>query len=103
MPPTKFQVNWPRRPSWISDRNDFSYFLQVTLMLPTKFQVNWPFGSGEKAIKKRFSRWRLWRPSMISYWNDFSYVLSTNNPDASYYVSSQLATAVSMYFRLERF
>ena len=38
MLPTKFRVNWPfvageevknrfsRRPSWISDRNDFSYF-----------------------------------------------------------------------------
>ena len=92
MLPTKFCVNspfgseeaknrlskWlPRRPSWISDQNDFSYFkstihpdasyhghgghlvfpigmilaifdLQVTAMLPTKFQVNWPFGSGEK-------------------------------------------------------
>ena len=32
---------WPlRRPSWISYRNDFSYFfyLLVTLMLPTKFR-----------------------------------------------------------------
>ena len=40
MPPTKFRVNWPFsageeaknrfsswRPSWISDQNDFSYFL----------------------------------------------------------------------------
>ena len=39
------------RPSWISDRNNFSYFfyLQVTPMLPTKFHVSWLFGSGEKA------------------------------------------------------
>ena len=53
----KFVVNWPFGtrdevknrlsrwgPSWISDRNDFSFFfsfdLQVTLMLPTKFRVN---------------------------------------------------------------
>ena len=63
--PTEFQVNtpfgskeaknrfsrcWPCRPSWISDRNDFSYFFdpQVTLLLLTKFQVNWPFVSGEE-------------------------------------------------------
>ena len=46
--------------------------LQVTLMLPSKFGVNWPFGSGEEA-KNRFSRWRPWRPSWISYRHDFSY------------------------------
>ena len=68
---TKFQVDWPIGleeanreeaknrcliwpPSWISDRNDFSYFyLQVIAMLPTMFQVNWPFGSGEE-VKDRF-------------------------------------------------
>ena len=68
MLPTKFRVSWPWpfgsgeeaknrfsrwrpwRPSWISDRNNLSYFdLQVTPMLPTKFRVNWPFGSGEEA------------------------------------------------------
>ena len=60
-------------PSWISDRNDFSYFyLQVTLMLPIKIQVNLPFGSGEE-VKNRFSRWRPWRPSGISDHNDFTY------------------------------
>ena len=71
---TKFQGNWPfgseevknrfsRRlpqlPSWISIRNNFSYFwsiLQVTTMLPTKFQVSWIFSSGEEA-KNRFSWW----------------------------------------------
>ena len=54
MLPTKFQVSWPfgsggetknrfsiLRPSWISDRIDFSYFLSTSLpMLPTKFQVS---------------------------------------------------------------
>ena len=60
MLPTKFQVNWTGheakngfarwRPSWISDRNDFSYFyLKVTSMPLTKFQVNWLFVSGEEA------------------------------------------------------
>ena len=86
MLPSKFGVNWPFgsgeeaknrfsrwRPSWISDRHDFSYFyLQVTPMLPSKFGVNWPFGSGEEA-KNRFSRWRPWRPSWISDRHDFSY------------------------------
>ena len=64
MLPSKFGVNWPfgsgeeaknrfsrwqpLRPSWISDRHDFSFFfdLQVTLMLPSKFGVNWPRGVG---------------------------------------------------------
>ena len=67
--------------------------LQDTLMLPTKFGVNWPFGSGEEA-KNRFSRWRPWRPSWNSDWNDFSYFWSTSHPDASYQVSSQLAFGV---------
>ena len=47
--------------------------LQVTPMLPSKFGVNWPFGSGEVA-KNRFSRWRPWRPFLISDRNDFSYI-----------------------------
>ena len=106
MLPSKFGVNWPLgsgeeaknrfsrwwlwRPSWISDRHDFSYFwttngghlgfligtilaifyLQVTPMLPSKFGVNWPFGSGEEA-KNIFSRWRPWRPSWISDRHNF--------------------------------
>ena len=49
-----------------------TFDLQVTLMRPTKFGVNRPFGSGEEE-KNRFSRWRPWRPSWISDWNDFSY------------------------------
>ena len=69
---TKFGVNWPFgsgdevknrfsrwrpwQPSWIFDRNDFSYFgSTVTPMLPTKFRVNWHFGLGEE-LKNRFSR-----------------------------------------------
>ena len=104
MLPTKFGVNWPFGsgekaknrfsrwqpwpPSWISDQNDFSYFdLLVTPILPIKFQDNWPFVSGEEA-KNRFSRWR---PSRISHWNNFSYFLSTSQPNASYQVSYQLA------------
>ena len=63
--------------------------LQVTLMLPSKFGVNWPFVSGEEA-KNRFSRWRPWRPSLISDRHDFSYFWTTGHPDASYQVSSQL-------------
>ena len=45
----------PRRPSWITDRNNFSYFfyLQIIPMPPTKFQVNWQ--------------------SCIFDWNNFSY------------------------------
>ena len=86
MPPSKFGVNWPFgsgeeaknrfsrwRPSWISDRYDFTIFdLQATLMLPSKFRVYCPFSS-EKEVENRFSRWR---PS---------------HPDASFRVSSQMA------------
>ena len=43
--------------------------LEVTPMLLSKFGVNWPFGSKEET-KNRFSRWR---PSWISFQNDFSY------------------------------
>ena len=85
MLPTKFQVNYPfgsgkeeakmifkmatRRPSSISDQNDFIYFyLQVTLMLHIRFQVSKPFRSGKEA-KNRFSIWPIW----ISDRNDFSY------------------------------
>ena len=45
-----------------------TFDLQVTLMLPSKFGVN---GSEEEA-KNRFSRWRPWRPSLISYWHDLA-------------------------------
>ena len=41
-------------------------------MLPTKFRVNWLLGLGKEA-KNRFSRWLPWRPSWISYRNNFSY------------------------------
>ena len=64
-------------------------------MLPTKFQVNWPLGLGEEA-KKWFSRWPPGPPSWISDQPGFSYFWSTNHPDASYQVWSQLA------FRLRR-
>ena len=116
MLPTKFRVNWPFgsgkeaknrfsrwRPSWISDRNDFSYFWPTShprCLLPS-FEsigpwwflpcfVNWPFGSGEEA-KDRFSRWPPWQLFWISHQKDFSSFLSTSHPDASYQVLSQLA------------
>ena len=64
--------------------------LQVIQTLPTKFQVNSPFGSGVE-VKNRFARWPPWGLSWISDQNDFSNFWSTNCPDASYQVSSQLA------------
>ena len=62
-------------PSWISDRNDFSYFWSIScpdISYPTKFWVSWPFGSGDER-QYRFSRWPPWRPSWVSDQNDFSY------------------------------
>ena len=60
MLPRKFGVNWTFGsgeeaknrflrwgPSWISDRNDFSYFCSISHpVLPTKYRVNWPRGVG---------------------------------------------------------
>ena len=98
MLPSKFGVNWPFssgeaknrfsrwlpwQPSWISDRQDFSYFWSTSH--PDAFLQVWrqfAFGSGEE-MKNRFSRWRPWRPSWISDRQDFSYFWSTSHPDAS--------------------
>ena len=60
--PTKFQVSWPFgsgeeakhrfsrwRPSWISDRNNFSYFWSISRPdAPIKFQVNSPLVQEKK-------------------------------------------------------
>ena len=74
-------------PSWISNRNDFTYFLStiVTHMLPIKFQVNWPFFSEE--AKNRFSRWQPQLLSWISDQNDFNYFLSPSRPPTKFQVS----------------
>ena len=114
MLPTKFPVNWPfssaeepknifsrRRPSWISDRNDFRYFMQVLYKSPdTSYQVSIGLSVQEKKLKKkkkkkkekrkkenRFSRSRA-RRSRISDRNNFSYLWSTSHHNASYQVSS---------------
>ena len=63
--------------------------LQVTVILHTKFQINWPLVSREES-QHRFSRWQLWQPSWTSDGKDFIYFRSTNCPDTSYQVSSQL-------------
>ena len=65
------------------------FHLQVTLMTPTKFKVNWPLGSGEEA-KNWFSRWPLWRPSLISNRISFSYFWSTSHPYASHQILKKL-------------
>ena len=49
------------------------------------------FSVQEKKQKHTFLRLRPWQPSCISDRNNFSYILSTRHPDASYQVSSQLA------------
>ena len=69
--------------SWISDQNDFSYFLSTSHP-----DTSYLF---ESIVKNRFSRWQLWWPSCIPKQNDFSYFWSTNHPDAICQVLSQLA------------
>ena len=73
MLPTKFRVNWPFcsgeeakkrfwrwlpwRPSWISDRSDFSFCWSTShLDTSNELWVKCPFSSGEK-VQNRFSRW----------------------------------------------
>ena len=54
---TKKKKKMFKRPSWPSNRNDFSYPIykspQCFLYI---FRVNWPFGSGQE-MKIRFSIW----------------------------------------------
>ena len=82
MLPSKFGFNWPCDsgeeaknrfsrwlpwwPSWISYRQNLSYFLSISHP-NASHQVSSQllFGLGEEA-KNRFSRWLPWRPSWIS-------------------------------------
>ena len=99
MSPTKFGVSWPFgageeakyrfsrwppwRPSWISDRHDFSYFWSISQPNASyQGRSQLAFGLGVEA-KNRFSRWQPWQPSWISNRHDFSYFWSTSHPDAS--------------------
>ena len=89
---TEFQVNYlfssgeaknrfsrwrPRRPYWISDLNDFSYFWSSS-HLDASYQVSSQFAFRfRRRGKNRFSRWPPWRQSWISDRNEFSDFLST--------------------------
>ena len=116
MLPTKFQVNWPFSseeegknrfsrwpPSWISDRNDFSYFYinKSSLCFLRIFKSTGPLVQENKQKKKkRVSRWPRWRPSWISDPNNLSYLRSTSHLNASYQVSRQ--TVVQFRRRSEK-
>ena len=100
MLPTKFRVNWsfsseeeaknrfsrwlPWRPTWISNRDDFSYFLSISH--PNASYQVWSqlaFGLGGEA-KNRFSRWQpFWKSDLHDFRGVF---LSTSHPNASYLV-----------------
>ena len=84
---TNFQRWLPRRQSWISDRNDYSFFffffffyLQVTSMLPTKLQVG---GSGEEAKNRIFKM--AASAAILDFRSEQFYLFffSTGHPDAS--------------------
>ena len=102
--PTKIWVNWPFdsgevqnrlsigppwRPSLISDRKDFSYFLFESHH-DISYQVlsELAFHSGDEG-QNRFSRLQPWQSSWISNLN--SYFWSASWPNISYPVSSKLA------------
>ena len=107
MLPSKFGVNWPFgsgeeaknrfsrwrpwRPSWISDRHDFTYFdLQVTPMLPNKFGVSWP-SVQEKKRKIDFQDGGHGGHLGFPIGTILAIFLFTSHPDASYQVLSKLA------------
>ena len=133
--PTKFWVNWPLclkeavqnrysrwqrwRPSWISDRNNFTYFLSTTspqynlasfesigLSVQEKFKIDFQDGGHggkfrfpfraiglsvqEKKFKKDFQDCYYGGHLGFWIWAILAIFLSTNHLDVSYQVSSQL-------------
>ena len=112
IPPTKFWLSltyhsvadvawrfsrWPpwrfgwrcRRPSWISEWNDFSnseslrcYDASYQVIAQSDLQF------GRRCLLK-FSKWLTWQPSWISEWNDYSNSESPCGPNASQQVSAQ--------------
>ena len=110
MPHTKFQVSWyfgsreeeknrfsrwpPWRPSWISDRNDFSYFWStchpdVSYQVPSQLE----FRFMRRREKTNFQVGRHSGHLGLRSEKNSYYIacISTSLPDASYKVSSQLA------------
>ena len=96
MLPTKFGVNWPFgsgeeaknrfsswRPSWISDRHDFSYFCSKS-QPNASYQVwsRWAFLFRRRSEKQIFHMVAM-SAILDSDRNDFSYFWSTSHPDKS--------------------
>ena len=103
----KFQLNSPcglrdvqnrfsrrrlRRPSWISDRHDFSSFLSRRCPAATEqvsAQIDQRFG--KRCRRLIFKMAAMWRPSWIfDRLVNFSFFVSTRRPDAHHQVSTQL-------------
>ena len=111
--PIEFRVNWPlglrsRISKYIFKKaavasilyfwyNDIAIFDQpVTLVIPTKLPVNWSFGSGEKIEKNSF--WRLWRLSLISGRNSFSYILTSLSRTRLFRITAYLEVKIWSLF-----
>ena len=86
MLPTKFQVKWhfgseeeaknrfSKWPSWIFDRNEFSYFFLSTSHRYASYEVSNRLAFWlRRRSENRFLKRRPWRPCWISDWNDFSF------------------------------
>ena len=118
MLPSKFGVNWlfgsrdevknrfsrwrPWQPSWISDRNDFSYFQSTSH--PASYQVlsQLAFGVGEEG-QNRFSRWPPWQPSWIYDRHYFSFDLQvTPMPPTKFRVNWPFSAGEEAKNRLSR-
>ena len=69
----------PWRPSWISERNDFSNF-ESPCHRDASHQV---------LAQSDLRFWKRWRPSWISEWNDFSNSESLCLCDASHQILAQ--------------
>ena len=102
MLPIKIQVNLPsvsgekaknrflrwrqRKPSWISDRNNFSYFWSTSH--PRCFLSSFK-SSGLSVQEKKLKGFQM--TAMVVSWNNFSYFWCTSHTNASYKVTNHLA------------
>ena len=82
-------------PSWISDREVFSYFWSTSHPKASSQDFQSIGLSVQRKTKQKttkwFSRWSPWRPSWISNRDDCSYFWSISHPNASYHVWNHLA------------
>ena len=105
--PTQVQVNWhsgsgeevknrflrwpPWWPSWISDGNNFNFFLSTSHLSQLAFQFRRNFQDGRRGVRFGFSIETI-----------LAIFLSSCHPDASYQVSSPFGSGEEVKYRFSR-